>query len=84
MALDVVGLMDAIGIEKAHIFGMSMGGMIAQILAINHPEKIITMTNLMSTANYQILQELKKSLFSIIVERNMWKMLLMKIKFGVI
>ncbi|TMV47018.1 alpha/beta hydrolase [Paenibacillus mesophilus] len=40
MAKDVVGLMDALGIDKAHIFGQSMGGMIAQEIAIEYPERV--------------------------------------------
>ena len=40
MADDTVGLMDYLGIEKSHILGISMGGMIAQVIAINYPERI--------------------------------------------
>jgi pimeloyl-ACP methyl ester carboxylesterase len=40
LAGDTAGLMDALGISKAHILGISMGGMIAQELAINYPEKV--------------------------------------------
>ena len=40
MALDVIGLMDALGIKSAHLVGASMGGMIAQEIAISFPERV--------------------------------------------
>lgn len=48
MALDVIGLQDALGIKSAHIVGMSMGGMIAQKLAINHANRAKSLTSIMS------------------------------------
>jgi pimeloyl-ACP methyl ester carboxylesterase len=52
MADDTVKLMDYLGIEKAHIMGASMGGMIAQELAINYPEKVMKLV-LACTYAYQ-------------------------------
>jgi len=50
MAQDTIGLMDALGIERAHVVGASMGGMISQLLASQHPERIATLTSIMSSS----------------------------------
>jgi pimeloyl-ACP methyl ester carboxylesterase len=48
MARDAVAVLDAVGVERAHVMGLSMGGMIVQRLAIDHPDRLLTMTSVMS------------------------------------
>lgn len=50
MAADGIGLLDALGIDKAHVVGASMGGMIVQLMAANYPERTLSMTSIMSTS----------------------------------
>jgi pimeloyl-ACP methyl ester carboxylesterase len=49
MADDTVELMTALGIDRAHVVGASMGGMIAQTVAIRHPDRLLSLTSIMST-----------------------------------
>jgi pimeloyl-ACP methyl ester carboxylesterase len=49
MAADTVGLMDALGYESVHLVGASMGGMIAQTIAIEYPTRVRSLTSMMST-----------------------------------
>lgn len=49
MADDGIGLLDALGIDRAHVVGASMGGMIVQLMAIHHPDRLMSMTSIMST-----------------------------------
>jgi pimeloyl-ACP methyl ester carboxylesterase len=48
MAGDGLGLLDALGIDRAHVLGASMGGMIAQTIAIENPARLLTLTSMMS------------------------------------
>jgi pimeloyl-ACP methyl ester carboxylesterase len=49
MAGDAISVLDALAIKKAHVVGASMGGMIAQTVAIKHPERVRSLTSIMST-----------------------------------
>lgn len=49
MADDAIGILDVLNIEKAHICGASMGGMIAQIIAYRHPSRVLSLAVIMST-----------------------------------
>jgi len=59
MADDAVCLLTALGIEKAHVCGMSMGGMIAQVVAFRHPRRVLSLTSIMSTTGNPELPQAK-------------------------
>ena len=71
MAKDAVSLMDSLKIEKAHIIGASMGGMITQIIALDYPERVLSITPIMTSPGVQndslsgpteeLLEAMKKS-----------------------
>ena len=59
MADDAVGLLVALGIEKAHICGASVGGMIAQVISYRHPERVLSLTSIMSSTGNPELPQIK-------------------------
>ena len=60
MADDGAALLDALGITKAHVVGASMGGMIAQLMAIHHGDKLLSLTSIMSTTGNPKLPQAEK------------------------
>jgi pimeloyl-ACP methyl ester carboxylesterase len=59
MADDAVGLLDVLDIEKAHICGASMGGMIAQVISCRHPKHVLSLTSIMSSTGNPDLPQAK-------------------------
>lgn len=60
MAHDGIGVLDALGIARAHVVGASMGGMIVQLMAVHFPERLMTMTSIMSTTGNGSLPQAEK------------------------
>ncbi|MBI1403170.1 MAG: alpha/beta fold hydrolase [Porphyrobacter sp.] len=60
MADDGIGLLDALGIDRAHVVGASMGGMIVQLMAVHHAERLLSMTSIMSTTGSGKLPQAEK------------------------
>jgi len=64
MAADTVGLVDALGFEKVHLVGASMGGMIAQMVAIEYPSRVKSLTSMISTTGNPSVEQADSSLFA--------------------
>ncbi len=69
MARDALGLLDAIGVECAHIVGASMGGMIAQIMAATHPERVLSQCLIMTTSGAPRLPKPAKEVLGAVLAR---------------
>ena len=67
MADDAVGLLDELGIKKADVVGVSMGGMIAQTMAIHHPDRVRTLTSIMSSTGNPTLPQPKPEAMAVLL-----------------
>jgi proline iminopeptidase len=69
MAADTLGLIDALDLARVHLLGVSMGGMIAQIVAARHPGRVLSLTSVMSTSGARGLPPPRLDAFAALVRR---------------
>jgi pimeloyl-ACP methyl ester carboxylesterase len=69
MADDGAGLLDCLGIDRAHVAGASMGGMIAQTIAIRHPDRVLSLASIMSNTGARWSGQPSLGLYSVLLKR---------------
>jgi pimeloyl-ACP methyl ester carboxylesterase len=69
LAADAVGLLDGLGIERAHVVGASMGGMIAQTIAARHPERVLSLVSIMSNTGARWSGQPSPRLYPVLLRR---------------
>jgi len=69
MAADTIGLCDALGLEQFHLVGASMGGFIAQTVAVRYPQRVCTLTLIMTSTGSRLVGNPKPALFGRLVKR---------------
>lgn len=71
MAADGVALLDHLGIDRAHIVGVSMGGMISQHIAARYPERVLSLTSIMSSSGNPKLPRANREAMAVLANRPM-------------
>jgi len=66
MARDTVGLLDALGLDSAHVVGVSMGGMIAQTVAATRPDRVRSLTSIMSTTGSRLVGQPRPRIYPLL------------------
>ncbi len=69
MAADAIGVLDALKVQRAHIVGVSMGGMIAQRIALAAPDRVLSLTSIMSTSGARGLPEARRDVVKALMSR---------------
>ena len=69
MALDALGVLDALNIAQAHVVGVSMGGMIAQRVALAAPDRVLSLSSIMSSSGARGLPEAKPAVIRALLRR---------------